>query len=56
MKVCGSCKVEKPLSDFARNKAKKDGYQTQCKSCKKETQAAWYQRNKNRHRANTKAR
>lgn len=34
MKVCGSCKIEKPLTDFYKNKSKKCGYQSQCKQCK----------------------
>jgi len=33
MKRCTSCKVEKSLSEFYKNKLKKDGVQAQCKVC-----------------------
>jgi uncharacterized Zn finger protein (UPF0148 family) len=32
-KSCSKCGEEKPLLDFARNKSKKDGYETFCKVC-----------------------
>lgn len=35
MKVCSKCKEEKPLSEFTKNKASKDGHFTQCKQCKR---------------------
>ena len=33
MRKCTSCKKDKPLSEFRRNKNLKDGYQYYCKSC-----------------------
>ena len=33
MKRCCTCKTEKPLSTFNKNKARKDGHADQCKSC-----------------------
>lgn len=33
MKRCSHCKIEKPLSEFNRNRRMKDGYQNCCKSC-----------------------
>lgn len=33
MKKCTKCKEEKPLSDFNKNKSRKDGYQSSCKKC-----------------------
>lgn len=33
MKRCIVCLEEKPLSDFYKNKARRDGYQNYCKSC-----------------------
>ena len=32
-KVCSQCKVEKPLSEFSRSCAAKDGHTRVCKSC-----------------------
>lgn len=33
MKRCSTCQQTKPLSDFYRNRAMKDGYQNVCKQC-----------------------
>ena len=35
MKLCISCRVEKPYSDFHRYGTQKDGYHYYCKSCRK---------------------
>lgn len=32
-KVCGGCGIEKPLSEFNKNKRYKDGHVTWCKAC-----------------------
>lgn len=32
-KICNKCKQEKSLSDFYKDKTKKDGYRNQCKYC-----------------------
>jgi len=34
MKICSKCKEEKELSDFPKDKTKKDGYDYLCKKCK----------------------
>lgn len=34
-KVCNECGEEKPLSEFSKDKNKKDGYSTLCKQCRK---------------------
>ena len=36
MKKCYKCKEEKELTEFSKNKLKKDGYDGKCKSCFKE--------------------
>ena len=57
MKTCNKCKVQKDLSGFSKDKAKKDGLQAKCKACdaeyKKENHesvlarnAKWYQENR----------
>ena len=33
-KICRTCKQEKLLSEFNKDKRQKDGYATQCKECK----------------------
>lgn len=35
MKTCHNCKTEKPLSEFNKNKAKKDGLSATCRECMK---------------------
>jgi hypothetical protein len=35
MKTCCTCKQEKPLFEFNKNKSTKDGFHKQCKSCLK---------------------
>jgi hypothetical protein len=42
MKKCNKCKLEKRFEEFTKDKSKKDGLHTQCKSCKKE----WRNNNK----------
>jgi antitoxin component HigA of HigAB toxin-antitoxin module len=38
MKKCCKCKFEKSFEEFSKNKTRKDGYQTKCKSCVKKYQ------------------
>jgi hypothetical protein len=58
-KKCTKCKVEKPTSEFSKSKPKKDGLESNCKSCKKAYRDAnkaklsahkksWYKDNKNK--------
>jgi hypothetical protein len=37
MKLCGGCNTRKPLEEFHRNKAARDGRQTRCKPCMNRT-------------------
>jgi hypothetical protein len=46
MKKCLGCGLEKSLDEFAKNKSKSDGRQSQCRACKKKTDALHYQANK----------
>jgi hypothetical protein len=36
MKVCSTCKIEKPFNDFAKASVNLDGYRGQCNSCIKQ--------------------
>lgn len=49
-KKCTRCGIEKPTTEFYKNKKKKDGYQTWCKSCSAEKSHEWYLLNKERHK------
>jgi hypothetical protein len=49
---CGRCKQSLPLAEFARYG---NGYQSYCRTCQKEYDAAWYEENKARRRAKAKA-
>ena len=40
-KWCPKCKTEKFLSEFYKNKSRKDGLQSQCKQCRTTLNAAW---------------
>ena len=51
-KVCPSCSRELDVSNFGINNSRRDGLQTQCRSCKKASQDKWYRNNRARHVAN----
>ena len=55
-KRCSTCKEELDIVLFGTNSAKKDGYQTTCKVCKKRVQDAWYAKNSTVHKANVNVR
>jgi hypothetical protein len=44
-KSCNKCNVSKPLSEFHKKKASKDGLTNRCKSCDKEYAKNWYLNN-----------
>lgn len=44
MKICSTCKIAKPNTEFQKNKRKKDGFHYSCKSCYKD----YYQKNAER--------
>ena len=46
LKVCGTCKEEKPLSAFPKDRSYKDGLRFECKSCKSKRAAEHYQKNR----------
>ena len=46
MKMCYKCNTSKPETEFHKNRVKKDGLATQCKSCKKETNRIWLENNR----------
>ena len=44
-KTCSKCNVEKDVTEFGINRAKKDGLQVQCKPCRKATNHDYYVKN-----------
>lgn len=57
MKTCSKCNTEKPLIEFHKNKARKDGVATYCKKCTSEycqtPQKKQYEKNRNKKRCKT---
>ena len=51
-KRCCTCHETKPLTDFNVRSSAADGRQPRCRGCAR----AWYQANRDRHRANTRRR
>ena len=45
-KTCSRCKKTKPLSDFFKKSAHKDGYESHCRACARKYQRQHYERNK----------
>lgn len=48
MKICPKCEIKKDKSKFGKNKNRKDGLQTYCKTCRKIIDAESYKNNPNR--------
>jgi hypothetical protein len=46
MKLCTSCGETKPLSEFSKDKTRKDGHQSFCKECRKKSSHEWFVKNK----------
>jgi len=46
MKTCNLCGLEKPLSEFNRNKRASDGYSYYCRLCRAAVSRRWRQENK----------
>lgn len=49
MKTCCTCKCDKPIEDFNRNKVRKDGYNTICRECSNVRSKKYYKENKEKH-------
>lgn len=42
MKICSTCNISKPLKDFYKKKSNSDGYDNNCKECKRNYDKAYY--------------
>ena len=49
-KKCNMCKDEKPLTEFGRQAASKDGLKNWCKPCVKVKNRERYERNREKHK------
>jgi hypothetical protein len=47
LRICRTCKQEKPLSEFNKDKRHSSGYATQCKECKRAYDKSRYEKVKN---------
>lgn len=56
MKTCTKCHETKPLEDFHRMKAARDGHRAACKPCILTADRAWRERNKDAVQARDRAR
>ena len=50
MKTCNQCKVEKPLTDYYRDKSRIDGLMYRCKVCTKQGNTKYYEQNREKVR------
>lgn len=48
MKFCRKCGWPKPLSDFGKDRGRRDGHTSACKECKNKQSAAWQKANPER--------
>ena len=55
-KFCPGCQRNRAVKFFSNNRAKPDGLGVRCKKCAKESQAAWYAKNHERHKLQVAAR
>ena len=44
LRICRTCKQEKPLSEFNKDKRHSSGYATQCKECKRAYDRSRYEK------------
>lgn len=51
MKTCCSCKIEKPVAQFRRDRTRKDGRNSSCKICKRAYQSKQYKEKYSKSRA-----
>lgn len=55
MKRCRDCGAEKPVEEFYKDSARRDGRTAACKTCELERRHAWYQANRERAIATARA-
>jgi len=53
-KICSACKAERGLTDFYKDKSKRDGKSSSCKKCVKARNKAWVKANPKKRKAHAK--
>lgn len=53
-KICSKCKQDRPLSDFNKDKCKKDKYSSTCKKCNNKRAREWRKNNLERDNKNAR--
>lgn len=53
-KMCSTCRVIQPLTDFYSDRKNKDGRSYNCKKCTKISAKKWHSENRERHKENCK--
>jgi len=48
IKKCSKCNIARALSEFDKDKSKKDGYRPDCKICRSKEKAQYYENNKDK--------
>lgn len=51
IKVCGKCRVSKPVSEYHKSRVGSDGLHNQCKECGNAAKRDWRKRHPDRNRA-----
>lgn len=54
MKTCNICKEPKPVTEFNKNKTKRDGLQNFCRECGKRRSQKYYEENRKSHIRNVR--
>lgn len=54
-KYCGCCDQHLDVEKFNKNPTKRDGLQSNCRGCQNARQREWYEKNKDKHKAATRA-
>jgi hypothetical protein len=54
MKKCCICQIQKELSEFNKNKSRRDGLNTVCRECSQKRSRQYYSENKDKHKKVTR--
>lgn len=55
MIICNDCDLEKPSSDYGKNRQKKNGLMSRCRTCAYKRSTTWRKKNKKKDKENQRA-